>query len=57
MTVSLTDMCGSDKCGDGEEWLNLIVGGGLWHIDDDVYDLLCIMEDHIDMNQGQLKAC
>jgi len=28
MIVSLIDMQGSDKCGDGEEWLNLIEGGG-----------------------------
>ena len=40
MIVSLTDMRGSDKCGDGEEWLNLINRGGLWHVNDDVFDLL-----------------
>ena len=37
LVLYLSDMNGSDKSGDGEDWINAINRGGLWQINDDVF--------------------
>ena len=56
MVISLTDMNGSNKSGDGEDWLNMINRGGLWHINDDVFELFVIMEDFIRSESRTVKT-
>ena len=43
----LSDMNGSDKNGDGEEWINAINRGGLWQVNDDVFQTFLTIEELI----------
>ena len=40
-------MNGSDKNGDGEEWINAINRGGLWQVNNDVFQTFLTIEELI----------
>ena len=42
---ALIELAGDEDSNMGtEEWINLIDRGGLWHVNDDIYDIFVIME-------------
>ena len=45
MVLYLSDLNGSDKSGDGEEWINAINRGGLWQVNEDVFQTFMIIEE------------
>ena len=47
LVLYLSDMNGSDKNGDGEEWINAINRGGLWQVNDDVFQTFLTIEELI----------
>ena len=40
-----SDMNGSDKNGDGEEWINTINRGGLWQVNEEVFQTFLTIEE------------
>jgi len=38
-------MNGSDKSGDGEDWINAINRGGLWQVNDEVFQTFLTIEE------------
>ena len=47
LVLYLSNMNGSDKNGDGEEWINAINRGGLWQVNDDVFQTFLTIEELI----------
>ena len=47
MIGSLKAMTEGDKDDDSDRWLTLVDRGGLWHVNDKVYAVFTIMEEHI----------
>ena len=47
MIDSLKAMTEGDKDDDSDRWLTLVDRGGLWHVNDKVYAVFTIMEEHI----------
>ena len=45
LVLYLSDMNGSDKNGDGEEWINAINRGGLWQVNKEVFQTFLIIEE------------
>ena len=45
LVLYLSDMNGSDKNGDGEEWINAINRGGLWQVNEEVFQTFLIIEE------------
>lgn len=45
MVLYLSDLNGSDKSGDGEEWINAINRGGLWQVNEEVFQTFMIIEE------------
>ena len=45
LVLYLGDMNSSDKSGDEEDWINAINCGGLWQINDDVFQTFLTMEE------------
>ena len=47
LVLYLSDMNGSDKNGDGEEWINAINRGGLWQVNEEVFQTFLTIEEPI----------
>jgi len=45
LVLYLSDLNGSDKNGDGEDWINAINRGGLWQVNDEVFQTFLTMEE------------
>ena len=45
LVLYLSDMNGSDKNGDGEEWINAINRGSLWQVNEEVFQTFLIIEE------------
>ena len=56
MVLYLSDLNGSDKSGDGEEWINAINRGGLWQVNDDVFQTFMIIEEIV-RKELRLEKC
>ena len=47
LVLYLSDMNGSDKNGDGEEWINAINRGGLWQVNEEVFQTFLTIKELI----------
>lgn len=56
MVLYLSDLNGSDRSGDGEEWINTINRGGLWQVNDDVFETFVIIEEIV-REELRLEKC
>ena len=56
LVLYLTDMNGSDKNGDGEEWINALNHGGLWQVNEEVFQTFLTIEELI-QEELYLEKC
>ena len=56
LVLYLSDLNGSDKSRDGEDWINAINHGGLWQVNDKVFQTFLAMEELV-RDELYLEKC